>query len=91
VTEEERYLFDLQGYLVIENALTEGEVAQLNDAIDRRSMWEERKQRPEGSHMNERKMHIGPLLEWGEPFRRLMAHPVILPYLKDLIGDKITS
>jgi hypothetical protein len=89
MTDEERYLFDLQGYLIIENALTAGEVAELNEAIDRRSVWEELKRWETGSHMNERKMHIGPLLDWGEPFRCLMCHPVILPYLKELIGDKM--
>ena len=33
-TELDRYLFDLQGYLVIEDVLTVGEVAGLNALVD---------------------------------------------------------
>ena len=32
---EEQYLFDLNGYLVIENVLTEKEVVVANQAIDK--------------------------------------------------------
>ena len=32
---EEQYLFDLNGYLVIENVLTENEVLVANQAIDK--------------------------------------------------------
>ena len=34
-------------------------------------------------------MLIGPLLEWGEPFRGLMKHPLVLPYLSELIGESM--
>lgn len=34
MTEEERYLFDLQGYLVVEDALGPEEVAELNRKPD---------------------------------------------------------
>ena len=33
--EEEKYLFDLMGYLVIEDALSPAEVAALNAELDR--------------------------------------------------------
>ena len=35
MTEDEKYLFDLNGYLVIENVLTPDELTQANEAIDR--------------------------------------------------------
>lgn len=89
MTDEERYLFDLTGYLIVEGLLSAEELKEANEAIDRRNVWEERKQRAEGPHNNALKVHIGPLLDWGEPFRRLMKHPVVLTYLRELIGDKM--
>ena len=35
MTDEERYLFDLQGYLVLRGVLTQGEVDELNEVSDR--------------------------------------------------------
>lgn len=89
MTHEERYLFDLMGYLVVEQVLSAEELAELNEAIDRRNVWEEGARRPEGPHNNALKMHIGPLLDWGAPFRRLVEHPTILGYLSELIGPKM--
>lgn len=86
---EERYLFDLMGYLVIEQALSRAELDELNTAMDRRRIWEEAEKKPEGPHNNWSKQHIGPLLDWGEPFRRLVEHPVVLTYLRELLGDKL--
>ena len=34
MNEDQKYLFDLTGYLIVENALTVEEVAQCNAAID---------------------------------------------------------
>ena len=34
VTDRERYFFDLNGYLVLRGALSAGEVAEINTAID---------------------------------------------------------
>ncbi len=34
MNEEQKYLFDLTGYIIVENALTTDEVAQCNAAID---------------------------------------------------------
>lgn len=87
MTHEERYLFDLQGFLVIEGVLTAAELAELNEAIDRRDPWSELANRPHTEHFNERKLHIGPLLDWGAPFRRLVYHPRVLPYLREVLGD----
>ena len=38
--ELQKYLFDLQGYLVIENVLTADEVSQLNSLIDQQKLLE---------------------------------------------------
>lgn len=86
---EERYLFDLMGYLVIEQVLSRAEVEELNAAIDKRNVWAEGAAKTEGPHNNGLKMHIGPLVDWGDLFVRLIEHPVVLSYLRELIGDKM--
>ena len=35
MTEDEKYLFDLNGYLIVENVLTKDELALANEAVDR--------------------------------------------------------
>lgn len=87
LTHDERYLFDLMGFLVIENVLSESEIAALNEAIDRLNPWSRLESGERTAHSNERKMHIGPLLDWGEPFRQLSHHPRVLPYLRAMLGD----
>ena len=34
MTEEERYLFDVRGYIVVENALSDAELARLNKVFE---------------------------------------------------------
>ena len=36
--EMQQYLFDLQGYLVIENVLTEAEVSKFNELLDKQEL-----------------------------------------------------
>jgi len=70
MTDEEKFMVDLEGYLVIKNVLTSDEVAEMNEVIDRGD-----RSRP-------------PSL-WGEPFKKLIDHPVIFPYLIELIGPTV--
>jgi len=98
---EELYLFDLRGYLVIKAALNAGEVRELNELIGQRPAWEEvsgsryahtgfdsrsvaaGNSDPEHGPID---FYSGLLLDWGEPVRRLVGHPGVLPYLQGLIG-----
>jgi ectoine hydroxylase-related dioxygenase (phytanoyl-CoA dioxygenase family) len=93
MTTEDRYLFDLRGYLVVRHALTRGEVRRLNAAIDAL---------PEalrgGDHTH---VHRGltrteengdasiraSMFDWGAPFRELVGHPSLNGYLVDLLGE----
>lgn len=70
MTDEEKFIVDLQGYLVIKDVLTSDEVAEMNEIIDR-------------GNLN------GPPSLWGEPFKRLIDHPKILPYLIELLGPYV--
>src|SRR4051812_12583232 len=88
MNEEQRYLFDLQGFLVVPDALAAAEVRELNAALDTLELWAEAARRPESEHVNPLKAHIGPVLEWGQLFRDLVSHPRLLPYLRELVGEK---
>ena len=93
--EYEKFLFDLNGYLVVENVLSAEELEACNDAID---------SHPEGMVSKESLSHGSKALAgtqlrgdlegmltwpkpWCQPFRDLLAHPTILPYLTELLRE----
>lgn len=78
MTEEERYLFDLNGYLAVEGAIEP-------DALDAMNAWIDRQ---EAMNSDGRGQHrAGNLLTWGPEFRALVDNPRVLPLLKELLGD----
>ncbi len=85
MTDEERYLFDLQGYLAVENALTESQVKDLNAAVDGLDPWGEDTWDPDDlydfSIVAKNKLHVGPLLHRDDRFKGLIDNPTIVPYL----------
>lgn len=78
MTPEEKFLFDLHGYLVIKNALTPAEVAELNAIAD------EKFPRQPGVSGTRTSRVSG----WGPPYQALIDHPRIVPYLIELIDSK---
>jgi hypothetical protein len=86
---EEKYLFDLMGFLVVKQALSRTEVEELNALIDSYDLWRKAESGKESAWKNDPNfMTIGSLHTWDEPFRRLLAHPRMVPYLKTLVGPK---
>ena len=77
---EEKFVFDLQGYLIIKNVLNTDEVAELNKITD--------EMRQQIDHHNRIEDQRRPSL-WGEPFKRLIDHPHIFPYLIELLGPNV--
>ena len=77
-----QYLFDVQGYLVIENALSPAELAQFNRLLDGQQL-------PEPGHTQ--RFGSAPdgsgFLAWGQPFVNLLDHPRIMPILRFRLGD----
>ena len=84
VSERERYLFDLQGFLVVPDALTPGHCAELDAEVSARLAAE-----ADPAATQHRFMERGSLLGWGEPWRRLVDNPRIMPYLHEFIGERI--
>ena len=80
MTEVERYLFDLQGYLIVEDVLDVEAVAELNRLIDLQAMGENIEQA-------RGRLHSGGFLTWGQSFVDLLDHERIMPLLKVILGD----
>lgn len=100
MSDREKYLYDLQGFLVVRNLLSDEEVGRMNDALDANqdklgdfdapnSTSGDWSGRPfEGIHGPFR--HYEGMLTWDKPwclpFRELLAHPKMIPYLNTLFG-----
>lgn len=77
---EELYLFDLQGYVVIQNALTAEQLDVLNACVDEHIARE--------CHPDMRTHRFGGLLRWHKVFRDLLDNPAVLPYLETTLGSR---
>jgi len=89
----EKFLYDLQGFLLIKDFLTLAEVQALNDAFD--ANWDKKINDPNshpagklvGTHP---RGHFSGMLAWeqpwSQPFRDLLAHPKLIPYLNTMFG-----
>jgi ectoine hydroxylase-related dioxygenase (phytanoyl-CoA dioxygenase family) len=79
MTSQERYLFDLQGFLAVPNALDEAQLTELNAVMDLHITQE--------CDPDMRTHRFGQLLGWGEAYRNLIDNPRIVPYLTELLGE----
>ncbi len=98
VSEEEKYFFDLRGYLVVRGALSADEVKVCNDAIDHygdeiRTRSIEDGGLARGSSAltgKEGRRELTGMLGWPEPyrepFRKLLVHPVVVSRLNEFSG-----
>ncbi|MFT5366885.1 MAG: hypothetical protein ACI8V2_001835 [Candidatus Latescibacterota bacterium] len=80
VSEEEKFVFDLDGYIVIKDVLSSDEVDELNAIADKKMAA----QTGDGGYKNVRKPST-----WGTPFQLLMDHPRVMPYLLEFLGPKV--
>ena len=91
VSDLEIYLFDLRGYIVLPNALTLEEVAELNDDLDAIPPMEagewygyvhaHRYGTTDGFNLQQ-------IYEAGEPFERLIDHPSWINKVKHFVGGE---
>ena len=79
MTDEERYLFDLQGYLVISDALDAGHIARLNAVLD--EMLAGAGDPMANTH------RFGRLLGRDPVFRELIDNPRVAPHLEAVLGQ----
>lgn len=99
MTEAERYLFDLNGFIIIRNVLSPAEVAACHAAIDQNKEEVIPRSDPtlrnakEGSPMygsGPPRLDLGGIFEWGElesrVFKSILAHPRLVPLFHGLLG-----
>lgn len=95
MTDDDKYLFDLNGYVVVEGVLTPEELAAANAAIDRHS--HEIVTRPDSLAADSPALRgtrtrgeLGGMLDWPDPegpiFRNILSHPRLVPYLNAILG-----
>ena len=77
MNDEQRFLFDLQGFLVVPGVLSATELATLNAIADEESA---RYSAP----LEDWEAHQCSL--WGQPLVDLIDHPKVVPYLLELVG-----
>jgi ectoine hydroxylase-related dioxygenase (phytanoyl-CoA dioxygenase family) len=80
MNDNERYLFDLQGYITVENALEPAQLAELNRLLDEHIANE-----CDGDMCTHR---FGGLLDWGEAYRDLIDNGAVVPYLTEVVDPK---
>ncbi len=87
----QKYLFDLNGYLILEDVLSAGEVARLNQAMDEQGLPEPGLTTGEarfGSSMPELGgQSAAGFLEWGPEFCNLLDHDHVMERLRWIPGD----
>ncbi|HIG40584.1 MAG TPA: hypothetical protein EYQ14_08610 [Gammaproteobacteria bacterium] len=80
MSDEEKFKFDIQGFIVIPDVLSHDECDHYSRLAD--ETWPRQPSDP----AFRRKDFIS---EWGQPFIDLMDHPVVLEYVVELVGRKV--
>ena len=80
MTPEEKFMFDLEGYLVVKNALSRDEVDILNALAD--EAWP-------GDYDENGMRRTSRVSMWGPATLELVDHPKVLPYMVELLGPKV--
>ena len=101
MTDLEKYLFDLNGFLVVRGVFSEAEVAAANAAIDKRAeriverkgdlrLGGDKGDALAGDGVTGRE-DLGGMLGWPEGerdvFRDVLTHPKLVPYYHALVGE----
>ncbi len=86
LTEEELYRFDLEGYLVVPDALGEDQLALLNQVFDVKATALDA-EKPE--HIWTGSVDEHSLLHWHQAFRDLVDNPRILPFLYAFVSEEV--
>lgn len=93
IGERERFLFDVQGFLLVRGALSPAEVRRLRGlvhALEEREYddsgwarpWNGQKPSPTREHEGESRLRLNGLLRLDDAFHSLIDHPAVLPYLE---------
>lgn len=99
MTDHQKYLFDLNGYLIVRGVLSEDEVRQANAAID--AHQDDMVERSDAALRNAvegtalygtgpGRQDLGGVLEWNreesQVFKSILAHPKLVPVFHGILG-----
>jgi hypothetical protein len=100
MSEADRYLFDLNGYVVVRGVLAPDQVRRANDAVDRRAGDFVERSDPELRNARQGtplygtgpgRRDLGRVLEWdgeeSDVFRSILAHERLVPLFHGLLGE----
>lgn len=100
MTAEERFFFDLNGFLIVRGVLSSEEVEAANAAIDKHAddilerhgdLRNTRNGSPLAGDGVHGRQDLAGMLQWPkphcDPFRSWLAHPKLLPYFTELCGE----
>src|SRR5262245_9355252 len=90
-TPMEDYLFDLRGYLILEQAVDPELVRRLNETIDaipplKPNEWHGCVHRQD--HYANRGINLQNIVEGGAPFEKLIDHPAWIAHVRRYIGEE---
>jgi ectoine hydroxylase-related dioxygenase (phytanoyl-CoA dioxygenase family) len=89
LNEEQRLFAEANGYLVLPEALSPDELETLQAAADRaEAAWRSDTALP--GWRQENIEQIQSIVEYGDEFLDLAAHPAIFPVMRELLGDDVT-
>ena len=97
MNEDEKYFFDLNGYIVVPNVLSAEDIALANEAIDRHADQIHERTGELSLSAGSKALEgvtgrgdLGGALSWpdphGRPFRDMLVNPKIVPYLHEILG-----
>lgn len=92
-TELERYLFDLNGYIVVKNALKKSEVNACNKIIDKLKNLKNGEWQGyiHGHNYGGKEgLNLQQIYEAGKPFEKLIDHPSWIHHMLEFVGGKGT-
>ena len=79
MTPEEKFQFDLEGYLVVRGVLGSDELAELNAIAGD----------PPGGWGDGPFYRASKISQWGPGYQALIDHPKLVPYLLELVGPRV--
>lgn len=89
MTPEEKFMFDLEGYLVIKNVLSSEELKTLNEVVDREFPRDYEDEEADETSGNAKGVRRAPRVSvWDVACQNLIDHPKVLPYLAELLGPR---
>jgi len=87
MTERQKYLFDLQGFLTVEDVLSHDECDMAIEKI--KAKMQPMQKTPDGYDAEGTWYSAGNLLEDGQPFTNLIDHPKLLEVLSEIINPML--